>query len=130
MPKAAFTLINDVVRARALQHVRSAPEGYRVTIEEPRRTLDQNAKLWSLLSEFAEQVEHHGRRYSAEAWKAIFLHALGKETQFVPSLEGDEVIPLGMSSSALGKRDFSDLLEMVYAEGAKRGVVFKETRAA
>ena len=130
MSKIAFTLANDLVRQRAIRFVRSAPAGYRVTIDEPKRGVDQNARFWAALGQFAEQVEHNGRKYPAETWKALFLHALGRETQFVPSLDGAEIVPVGQSSSALSKRDFADLTELVYSEGAKRGVQFKEPRAA
>jgi hypothetical protein len=113
-----------------IRDVERAPLGWRVTIEEPRRTSQQNTLMWSLLQAFADQVEHCGQKYPAETWKCIAMNALGKELQFVPSLDGQEIVALGYRSSELSKEEMSNLIEFLYAEGAKRGVVFHRERAA
>jgi len=43
--KRIFRLVHAQARALALESVKTAPEGYIVTIQEPTRTLDQNAAL-------------------------------------------------------------------------------------
>ena len=48
--KRIFVLSDRQARAGAELAIRGAPEGYVVTICEPTRTLDQNAKLWPMLS--------------------------------------------------------------------------------
>jgi hypothetical protein len=126
MPALRFTLISDRVRDNAVAAVRSAVEDSRVTIQGPRRTIPQNDLLWSLLGKIANQHEHCGRKYTKEAWKAIMLHALGHETEFVPSLDGQEIIPIGYSSSNLSVAKMSELIEMITAWGAQNGVVFHE----
>lgn len=88
----------------------------------PKRSLEQNAKLWATLTDIAEQATHNGRKYSAEAWKSLFLHACGREIQFVPALDGNGFIPFNNSSSDLSKQEMSELLEFVQAWAADNGI--------
>lgn len=126
MSRITFILINDHVRARALEAVKRAPGGTRVELKEEKRNNLQNSRMWASLSDIATQAEHNGRRYDTNTWKCIFLHALGRETQFVPSLDGVEIIPIGQSSSDLSKAEMSDLLTFMYSWGAERGIVFHD----
>jgi hypothetical protein len=82
------------------------------------------------LSAFADQVEHFGKKHDAATWKAIMMKALGKELEFVPSLDGQEIVALGYRSSELSKAEMADMIEFLYSEGAKRGVVFHGERGA
>jgi hypothetical protein len=84
--------------------------------------------MWVLLGCFSDQVEHFGRKYDSETWKCIGMNALGKELDFVPSLDGESVVALGYRSSEMDKFEMSNLIELLFAEGAKRGVDFDETR--
>lgn len=111
-------------RDEILRAVEQAPLFSRVTLQGPRRTLEQNALMWKLLSSFADQVEHNGRKYDEEVWKCIGMHALGKHMEFVPGFDG-EVVGLGYRSSELSKEEMSDLIELLYAEGSRRGVNFE-----
>lgn len=85
-----------------------------------RRTLDQNALLWAVLSDVASQVVWHGQRLAKEEWKDIFTAAL-KQQKVVPGLEGGFVV-LGTSTRRMTKQEFSDLLELIFAFGAEQGV--------
>jgi hypothetical protein len=126
MSRAFLVLANAAVRARAHRWVDHLPAGTRIEFKEPKRTLDQNSRMWAMLTDIATQKEHFGRRYPAEAWKTIFLHALGRETNFVPALDGGGFLPLGQSSSDLSKREMSDLIEMMKWWGAEHGVTFHD----
>ena len=117
------------VRDRAVHWCMSAPPGTRVDFKAPKRSLDQNAKMWAMLSEVAQQATHMGRRYSADQWKILFLHALGREVQFIPALDGSTFIPWGQSSSDLSKAEMSDLIELMLAWGSSNGVVFSDGEA-
>jgi len=124
-----FTLISARVRDAAIAAVRCAPIGWQVLIKEPKRGTDQNAVLWGLLDDFAQQVTHvNGKKYPKEAWKMAMMHQLGIEARFMPSLDGSESVPLGYRSSELGRSQMKDLLTLVEAEGAARGVVFTDRR--
>jgi len=126
MSRIFFVLANDDYRERAIAAVRAAPKESRVEIKEPRRTLPQNDRFWATLTDVADQAEHHGRKYDAATWKAIFLSALGRETRFVPNLDGTGLIPIGHSSSDLSKAEMSDLLELIMAWGAEHNIVFHD----
>ena len=127
MSRAVLVLSSPAIRAKALHWLTLARDGSRITFQSPRRTLPQNDRMWAMLTDFATQVEHiDGRKYPPEDWKAIFLHALGRETRFLPSMDGRHFIPIGQSSSDLSVEEMTDLIELIFAEGAARGVVFHE----
>lgn len=126
MSRALLILANPQVRARAKAWVEQAPDGTRLEFKAPRRTTDQNSKLWALLTDVAAQKLHHGRRLSADTWKILFLDALGREIEWIPSLEGQQAVPIGHRSSDLSKGEMSDLLEVITAWGTEHGVTFHE----
>ena len=128
MSRALYVLWSDEIRERVARLVQAAPKETRVTFQGPKRTLDQNSKMWAMLTDIAEQKEHFGRRYAPDRWKAIFMTALGQETEFVPSLDGKTFIPLGHSSSNLDIREMGEMIELMEAGGAENGVVFKEPK--
>jgi hypothetical protein len=117
-------------RDQVLTDVAKAPLGWRVTIEEPRRTTAQNSAMWGCLQAFADQVEHYGKKYEASIWKCVLLKAFGKELDFVPSLDGQEIVAIGYHSSQLSKEEMSDFLEFIFSEGARLGVVFHEEKVS
>jgi hypothetical protein len=126
MARALLILANPAIRAKAADWLVKAPDGTRVEFKAPQRTLEQNSRMWAMLTDIATQQEHGGRKYPADDWKAIFLSALGRETRFVPSLYGESFIPIGQSSSDLSKQEMSDLIELMFAWGTENGVVFNE----
>jgi hypothetical protein len=125
MSRAIVTLNREYDRMRAQDWIKSAPLGTRLEFKAAKRSVPQNDMMWSLLTEVATQVEWHGSKYKANEWKLIFLHALGKETRFAPSIHGG-VVSLGVSSSDLSKEEMSDMLELIQAFGAEHGVKFNE----
>lgn len=124
MSKRLFRLVHDQARKGAIAAISEAPDGYIVTVAEPTRNLEQNARLWASLAEVANQVEWYGNKLTAEEWKTVFSAALKKE-KVVPGINGGFVV-CGQSTSKMSKREFSDMLEIVYAFGAERGVVFSD----
>lgn len=124
--RAFLILSTDAIRAKAIHWITKLPAGTRLEFKAPRRTLPQNSRMWAMLTDVAGQKDHGGRRYDAETWKAVFLHALGRETRFVPSLDGTGFIPIGLSSSDLTVGEMSDLIESMLAWGAENGVVWSD----
>lgn len=110
-------------RRRAIEIIQHAPAGTRVQFMEEKRTLDQNARMWACLSEIAEQVEWYGRRLEPEDWKDVFTAALRK-SQVVPGIDRGTFVALGLHTSKLSKREFSDLLELINAFAAEHDVRF------
>ena len=126
---AIFTLAHDQARKRACEAIMKAPAGARVKIDEPKRTLDQNAMLWPILTIIAKSKPHGGDYRTPEEWKGLFMHACGKEVRFLPALDGKGFGPFGMTSSALSKADFSELLEFILAWCAENGIAVERNAA-
>lgn len=118
-----FVLSHELARKRALQYIAQAPQGYVVTVKPPTRTGEQNNLLWSLLSDIAAQVVWHGRKLPPESWKHIFSAALKKQ-EVVPNIDGTGFVILGLSTSRMTKGEMSELIELITAFGAERGVSF------
>ena len=124
--KQTFALVHDEARRRAWAAIGKAPQGHVVTIAEPTRNLEQNALLWAMLHEISEQVDWHGRKLSPEDWKHVFSSSL-RRLDVVPNLEGTGFVALGLSTSKMTRREFSDLIELIAAFAAERGIEFIET---
>lgn len=122
--KRTFILTHTTARQMAVREVVNAPEGYVVEVKEPTRSLEQNAALWAALHDVSEQVEWYGKRLTPEDWKHVFTASLRK-LEVVPNLDGTGFVALGMSTSRMSKREMSDLLELIHAFGAERGVMFQ-----
>lgn len=95
-----------------------------VTLGRETRTKDQNKKLWPMLADVAGQVVWYGQQLSKEDWKHIFTASL-TEQRVVPSLDGGFVV-LGQSTRRMSKEQLSQLIELIYAFGAERGVQWSE----
>lgn len=107
-------------RSIARQLVDRAPPGAVVNIKEARRTDDQNAKFWAMVSDIS-RAKPEGRTHTAEVWKQLFMHACGHAVQFENGLNG-QPFPVGFRSSRLTKAEFADLIECVGEYGARFGV--------
>jgi len=127
--RATVILRTKADRQRAATWCLNGPPGTRVEFKEAKRSNDQNARMWAMLTEVARQVEWHGLRLAADDWKLIFLDALKRETRMAPNLDGTGFVNLGRSSSDLSKSEFSDLFLIIEAFGAREGVVFEREAA-
>ncbi len=106
-----------------------APEGAVMRIALPKRTLDQNAKLWAMLSDIS-RAKPMGRVATPETWKCLAMHACGFAVQFEMGING-QPFPMGFASSQLDKAEMSMLIEWLYQFGAENGVAWSdETEAA
>jgi hypothetical protein len=121
-------LDGDFSRARAKMLIDKAPHGYIVELREPKRTLEQNDLMWSLLTDISVACPM-GRRHTPDDWKAIAMNACGWECQFVAGLDG-RPFPKGFRSSHLSKSQMSELIEFLFAFGAEHGVKWTHAEAA
>lgn len=98
--------------------------GRRMTVEvKPEtRSLQANARMWAMLAEISKQVDWHGRRLTATAWKHVFTAALTKQ-DVVPGIDGGFVV-LGKETSKMTRAEMSELQELMEAFGAQQGVKF------
>jgi hypothetical protein len=116
-------------RRNALQAVQDAPAGYAVTISEPTRSLEQNARMWAMLADVSRQVDWYGKRLTPEDWKHVFSASLRKLT-VVPNLDGSGFVALGMSTSRMSKAELGDLMTLMEAFGAEHDVQWTEPAEA
>lgn len=123
--KQRFILVRQDVRQRALDAVKASPDGYCVIISEPTRNLEQNAKLWAALTDISNQVDWYGKKLTQEDWKNVFSSSLRK-LSVVPNLDGSGFVALGQSTSSMTKQEFSELLELIMAFGAEKGVKWSD----
>ena len=130
--KAIFRLVHDEARRRAHEAVSRAPDGYITTVQEPTRTLEQNAAQWPYLQGFAEQKQLclNGAMVWAtnKDWKDVLTGVYSGETRMA-AFDG-KVIMLPQRTSGMGKKVFSDWLEFLIAMAAQSDVepVYKSAR--
>lgn len=121
MAKGHVTVLNGPVsRERAKLLIDRAPAGYVASIAEPRRTGEQNDKMWAMLSDVSV-AQPEGRKHTPEDWKAIFMSACGWEVQFIEGLDG-RPFPSGFRSSRMTVRQMADLITFIAAYGDQHGV--------
>lgn len=126
MSRATLVIASDEIRRKAAHWISIAPWNTRVEFKAPKRSLPQNARMWAMLTDVADQVAWHGVKLTPDDWKLIFLDGLKQEMRLVPNLNGNGFVNLGRSSSGLSKEEMGDLMELIAAFGAQHGVVFHE----
>lgn len=122
-------LRSTFARDRAKQLIDQAPDGFIAEVREPKRTGEQNDKMWAMLTDIS-RAKPMGRRHTPDDWKAIIMNACGWECQFVEGLDG-RPFPKGFRSSELTKSQMSAMIEFMNAFGAEHGVIWSdEARSA
>lgn len=98
--------------------------GHRMVVEvKPEtRSLEQNARLWAMLTEISEQVDWYGNKLTPGEWKDVFSSAM-KRAKVVPGLDGGFVV-CGQSTSKMTRAEMSEMQTLMEAFGAERGVRF------
>lgn len=121
--RVAFTLRTPADRAKAVRLVNGVSAGSRFEVKAPRRSNDQNALMWLKLSAISKQVDWYGEKLSDYDWKDMFSATLRK-ARVVPGLDGTGFVVLGLRTSDMSKEEFSNLLELIDAFAAEKGVSF------
>lgn len=120
-----FVLVHSQARARAIQAIKDAPQGWQVTLTEPRRSLDQNAAQWPILQAFSEQLlwPVNGRKIqmSPDEWKDVLTASFEEYHRVAEGLNGGKVM-LGAKTRQWSKHKFSEWLDFLNATAVDRGV--------
>lgn len=119
-------LVGPSQRQYAAQALREAPDNAVVSITKPTRTPPQNKKLWAMLRDVVA-AKPEGRQWTADTWKAAFMHSLGHQCQFAEGLDGSGPFPVGYRSSQMNVSQMRDLIEVIYEYGSRHGVEWRET---
>lgn len=114
-------LTGEAQRSYAKRLIDDAPDYAVVTVKAGDRSLDQNAKMWAMLTEIA-RAKPDGRKWTPETWKCAFMHSLGHQVQFAEGLDGAGPFPLGFRSSNLNKAQMADLITVIQEYGDRHGV--------
>jgi hypothetical protein len=132
--KRLFKLVHAEARRNALRFVQEAPEGFVVTVQEPKRNLDQNAAMWPILQAFADQLQWpvNGAMVwmSPDEWKDVLSAAFRKESVRVAMGMDGGMVMLGSRTSKFSVREMSDFLEFLNATAAARDVDLHYREAA
>lgn len=123
--KIVFRFVHNEARRRAAEYCMNAPEGSIAEFKDATRTLEQNAKMWPMLTDISQQVEWYKNWLSKEEWKDFFSAIILKQ-RVVPNMEGTGFIAVGGRTSKMGKKLFAEMIELMYAFGAEHGVVWSE----
>lgn len=125
-------LLDQRDRVLALAAVNAAPFGMAVTIDYPKRSREQNKRLWDMLHAIAKSDKtFYGERWSAEDWKEIlgsaWLRSRGRDSgKLVRGLEGEPVVIGGFRSSRLSTKDFAEFSDAVLAFIDTNGITWVE----
>ncbi len=121
-----FILRTDAHKARCLETIANLQGVWEVEIREykPTRTIEQNNKMWAMLGEVSAQVDWYGNKLTDEEWKDVFTAALKKQ-KAVPGLDGGFVV-IGARTHKMKIAEMAELIELMYAFGAEKGVRFLE----
>jgi hypothetical protein len=122
--KAVVIINNDFARLRASAWLGKAPIGTVITFAKPKRSLEQNALMWALLTDLADQLPWHGLKLSAEDYKDLLTAGLKRELRTVPNTDGNGFVMLGARTSDMSVPEMANFVEFILAFGALHGVTF------
>lgn len=96
-----------------------------LTIEQEKRSQEQNQLMWSVLTDLSRQVMWHGQKLTKEEYKDLLTAGLKKQ-RAIPGLDGGFVV-LGSSTSKMTKQEMTDLITLAHAFGDEREVKWSPT---
>jgi hypothetical protein len=128
MTKAVVTLSSTIDREKVCRWAMNVAPQTIVEFRKATRSSQQNALLWSCLTDLSKQVNWYGQYLSAEDWKDVLTASL-RHCRVVPGIDKGTFVPLGMRTSQMTIPEMSELLELLFAFGAEHGVTFTDPGA-
>lgn len=122
-------LTSDHRRMQAHRLIERVPNGSVLNIRPARRTNDQNALMWAMLSQIS-RARPEGRELTPDVWKALFMHSLDHAQRFEMALDSKGMVPVGFRSSRLTKAQFSDLIEVIHEYAVRHGIPLSDETSA
>lgn len=125
-------VLGKLSRPAAHQAIDEAPDGHVMTLAEPTRNAEQNAKFHAICGDIAKSgAQWAGKTRTAEQWKVLLVsgHATATKegAEMVPGLEG-EFVNIRESTALMSVRRSSSLIEYALAFCAMHGVRLSEPR--
>lgn len=118
-------LVGESQRKHAHELIEKAPANAVVNIQEAKRSNAQNDKMWAMLSDISK-AKPEGRHLTTDLWKCAFMSSCGHEVQFMNGLDDGPPFPVGFKTSHLKVAQMAELIEFIYAYGARHNVVWTE----
>jgi hypothetical protein len=107
--------------------------GKKVTLEltEETRSDPQNKKYHAIIGQIAKQASHAGAQWDVESWKRLLIDQWAKDSdrsrgELVSSLDGGDVIQLGLQSREFSKAEGAEFIEWLLMWSATNGIDIKE----
>lgn len=126
--KQRIIITTEEHRHRAFEALSQLPLSpvHEISIKEHKstRNLEQNARMWAMLTDISEQVEWHGQKLTKEDWKDVFTAAL-KRLKVVPGIDGGFVV-IGAHTSKMSIAEMSELIEFAMAFGCQHNVKWRD----
>lgn len=124
--KRIYRLVHSEARRRAQEDVKTAPDGFVVTVAEPTRNNDQNAKFHAICTDMAKAgAEWAGKPRTAAQWKVLLVsgHAVAtkEQAEIIPGLEG-EFVNIRESTALMSVRRGASLIEYALAFMAQQNM--------
>lgn len=130
MERQVFVLAHDAARRNAAQAVMQADSGMRVEIKPRTRSTDQNALLWSCLTDLSRQIEWpingKNEKLTPDEWKDITSASLNQENRIAMGIQGGFVM-IGRRTSTMTVKQMTELVDFIHAFGTEHGVVWSAT---
>lgn len=117
----------------AKEAVLSRPLTLTLSDKRSRRSLEQNNKMWAMLTDISKQVQWPVNGVltwmSTEEWKDVLSAAVkqanGEGMRIAQGVDGGFVF-LGQRTSRMSVKELGELIEFMYAFGSDRNVLWSE----
>lgn len=131
--KQVYHLIDQARKQNAISFIQQLPTDSNkplvITVEERKRTLPQNKKMWPLLKDLSEQVTWYGEKYDEADWKDLITALVAKtkkqEQRAAPGIGGG-VVMFGERTSKMRVSQMVEVIEAIYWFGTEQGVKFSD----
>ena len=126
----------EAERWKLIEWLKTVEIGFWFAYRKKTRSTEQNKRFHAMIRDVADQIQWQDvfgrpKRMKVESWKRFFLamyaRGRGEENEVVPNEDGDGFYDLGPPrSSKLSVEEMTDVMELIAAFGAERGVRFKD----
>ena len=115
MTKRTFRLHDTLSRRSCWEHIKSAPDNYKVVVSPWTRSEDASAKFHSICGDLAKSgIQWFGKTRTLEQWKILLISghtiATKSDAEIIPGLE-NELVSLRESSASMSISRMSSLIE-------------------
>lgn len=131
-----LTIAHDLARRSIAQSIMTAPLGSRVSIGAPIKSRGQEEKFHAMIGEIAEQAQHVGSKWSADAWKRLIVDLWSRNdsetpaARVIPALDHAGIVQLGIQTRELSKERYASLITFTQWWCDEHGVELSEPKVA